>query len=204
MSITQSDINRFWSKVDKTSGCWTWKGSVSGSYGRFRLGSNMLYAHRLSFILNGGTIGDDQMICHTCDNTKCVNPAHLYAGSHADNMKDRSDRSRTHSIFTNEQIDEARKMAHAGEGSRDIAEKLKLPHGRELLNAISGRTFSHLKSKPFPIKVERKDRKLSDQDIADIRAAFEKPVWGLANRLAKKYGVSHTAISLIRHGKYKR
>ncbi|QMP84155.1 HNH endonuclease [Streptomyces phage Coruscant] len=202
MSITQNDINRFWSKVNKTSGCWNWKGSVSGSYGRFRLGSNMLYAHRLSFILNGGTIGDDQMICHTCDNTKCVNPAHLYAGSQKDNMQDKANRDRGTSLFTNSQVEIMRTRAANGEELADIAKDLSVPYGQEFINAVTGKTFKHLKVKPVS-NTTRKVRKLSDQDIADILKAFERPSWGLANRLAKKYGVSHTAISLIRNGKYK-
>jgi hypothetical protein len=162
----------------------------------------MLYAHRVSFILNGGEIGDNQMICHTCDNTKCVNPAHLYAGNQKDNMRDKANRDRGTSLFTNIDIECARMRASLGENLAEIAKDLSVPYGQEFINAVTGKTFKHLKTKPVP-NVTRKVRKLSDQDIADILKAFEKPSWGLANKLAKKYEVSHTTISLIRNGKYK-
>lgn len=82
----------FWSQVEKTDGCWTWLGrKYPSGYGRFRA----KYAHRLAYELARGPIPDGLCVCHTCDNPPCVNPDHLWLGTHQDNMRDRNIKGRT-------------------------------------------------------------------------------------------------------------
>jgi len=50
--------------------------------------------HRLSWILFYGEIPDGMWVLHRCDNRKCVNPNHLYLGTHNDNMDDKVKRHR--------------------------------------------------------------------------------------------------------------
>jgi len=88
----ESLINRFWQYVDKKSDneCWEWKASlmIRGGYGQLRHNLKTLKAHRLSYEINVGEIPKDKMICHSCGNSKCCNPNHLYAGSSKDNWND--------------------------------------------------------------------------------------------------------------------
>src|SRR5208282_6687894 len=87
--------SRFWSKVSKTDTCWFWTGEIDrGCYGMFSYTRNdRRKAHRVSYLLSKGNIHDGYIICHTCDNRSCVNPDHLYIGTHADNARDRSQRN---------------------------------------------------------------------------------------------------------------
>jgi hypothetical protein len=92
------DKDKFLSRVEPTteSGCWIWSGAtLKGGYGICYDGVKSVTAHRLSYRLFKGEIPSDKMVLHTCDVRCCVNPNHLYLGSHSDNMKDRSDRGRT-------------------------------------------------------------------------------------------------------------
>jgi len=69
--------------------CWNWLSPIDNyGYGVFYMFCKQYKAHRASWILSGKDIPDGMLICHRCNNRKCVNPRHLYAGSHHDNMKD--------------------------------------------------------------------------------------------------------------------
>lgn len=76
--------------------CWEWTGKVApNGYGILNMGTRSLMAHRVSYELAVGSIPEGQMILHSCDNRRCVNPNHLRPGSHMDNMIDRQIRLRT-------------------------------------------------------------------------------------------------------------
>lgn len=81
---------RFWSKVDKTSTCWLWTGMPNGwGYGTFKVSAgNDRFAHRLSWEIHKGPIPKGLCVCHKCDRPICVNPDHLFLGSHRDNRDD--------------------------------------------------------------------------------------------------------------------
>lgn len=78
------------------SGCWEWTGFRDRfGYGRVSWnGRQGTLAHRAAFSVANGPIPEGVMVCHTCDNPACCNPAHLWIGSNQDNQRDSSTKGR--------------------------------------------------------------------------------------------------------------
>ena len=87
---------RFWSKVNKTEGCWEWTAYRNDlGYGFISLNGKAERSHRVSIFLSSGK-WPEKHVLHKCDNPPCVRPDHLYEGTDADNMADMKARGRFH------------------------------------------------------------------------------------------------------------
>lgn len=97
------NADKFWSKIDQSSrdGCWPWLGYAGDrGYGVYAYAKgSKKRSHRIAYELATGPIPDGMIVCHSCDNPRCCNPAHLWLGTDADNNADRQAKGRTVSPF---------------------------------------------------------------------------------------------------------
>lgn len=129
--------------------CWLWIGCPTQSYGVISVNGRLLGAHRFAFALAyGGAEADrHEMIRHTCDNGRCVNPAHLVGGTHADNMRDKVARGRTarpqgvkhpNARLSEQNVRAIRRALARGESARAVAGRFGV--SRSAVTAIGRRT----------------------------------------------------------------
>jgi hypothetical protein len=76
-------------KVASGDDCWLWQGVLNKKgYGRYYTRGKVFFAHRVSYELFKGEIPPGLLVLHRCDVPTCVNPNHLFVGTHSDNAKD--------------------------------------------------------------------------------------------------------------------
>jgi uncharacterized protein YerC len=125
---------RFWAKVKRgePSECWLWQGARNGSgHGLImpaKGSRSTTTAHRVSWTLHFGPIPDGMYVLHDCDVAPCVNPTHLHLGTHADNMREASERRRFAGRTPHRRkpvdIDTIRQMRADGMSQQTIADAL--------------------------------------------------------------------------------
>ena len=77
--LSESDVERFWSRVNVTDrdDCWQWQGCTSGGYGRIYVKGKVALCHRVAWLITTGQQPQNQALDHMCRNPRCVNPRHL-------------------------------------------------------------------------------------------------------------------------------
>lgn len=117
-------------RVGRRGDCWWWEGSVDkNGYGWFWAEGATVTAHRFSYELANGPISEGLQILHSCDQPTCVNPDHLLAGSHKQNVEERWERnpawgeSHHRCKYSDDDIREIRRLAGEGLTYAQIGER---------------------------------------------------------------------------------
>lgn len=84
--MTDSDLERFWTKVRKSDGCWIWTAGLRSGYGSFWLNGKNKFAHVISYRIAGRVVPAGLELDHLCRNRSCLNPDHLEPVTRAVNM----------------------------------------------------------------------------------------------------------------------
>lgn len=90
---------RFEEKIEKAAGddgCWLWKTGKPQAYPAIRVNGGYKKASKVSLLLYKGEDAGDLHVCHSCDTPRCVNPNHLFLGTHLLNMQDKASKGRSH------------------------------------------------------------------------------------------------------------
>lgn len=155
--VPLSTEERFWLKVDRRGAdeCWPWLGSKQGGEGREHgtfysaIDGRKVPAHRVAIILSGRPMPVGAWALHLCDNGTCVNPAHLYWGSVADNNRDTWERTRSpgeghHQAKLNEAaVLDIRRRRADGEEGRALAAEYGISES-QVSNIVHRKAWTHI------------------------------------------------------------
>ena len=143
-----SVLNRWTAKVEKSNGCWIWRGAIgSHGYGHMLIEKTPVHkadvAHRISWQLHRGDIPNGLQVLHKCDNRRCVNPDHLFLGTQKENIADCIAKNRFKYLrakLTISQVLEIKRAIAVGETCESISKKYGVI-GKSIRNIKNGKTW---------------------------------------------------------------
>ena len=196
--LTLTQLERFLNKVqvNDQSHCWEWQGALTKcGYGNVGIRGKNFRAHRLSAAFyNGFDMQSEMLICHHCDNPKCVNPDHLFVGTDKDNSRDMSRKGRAgRKKVTAEQALEIKTLFCT---KQQTAKQLSKTYGLNestIRRLAQGKFHHYLPEMPDPTKEWNYGRKLSEDEVRQLRHEYD--VCRIPHRtIAKKYGLNESTV----------
>lgn len=160
MGVTRTLAERFHERhiPEPNTGCWLWMGAVtSKGYGQIRRSGKqgeVIQAHAASWeIATGSAIPSGMVVCHRCDNPPCVNPAHLFLGTHQDNSDDKWRKGRANipvgqrvhcATLSDADVPKVLEALRAGRAHRSIAAEFGVKVG-VISHIKTGRSWKHIR-----------------------------------------------------------
>lgn len=139
-------------------GCWLWEGATyQNGYGWIKSFGNVVSVHRLSYELHKGPIPDGMHILHSCDVRRCINPDHLRAGTHQENMAEAAGRGRMPSGAAHHNYGTSPKRPKQAHRCRVLGREFDSKKEAERALGLGSGTVSYwVKNHPEKAKVIRK------------------------------------------------
>jgi len=196
-STRKDPLHEFHKKYEVTEdGCWKWIGKTRGKgYGVLTM-SGGIVAHRFSLQLATGLSGEGLFACHHCDNPSCVNPDHLFWGTHTDNVRDCVSKGRHGKFWSS--------RTHCKNGHEYTPENTRITKTQRVCRACVNASGKRIRERDpektaLRHKIYNRDKatkrraKLGEADVLAIRAADQD-----ASVLAAIYGVHPTTIKQVK------
>lgn len=190
---------KFWGKVQKggPDDCWNWNASLdTRGYGHMNHLGKTTRAHRISWFLAHG-VESPKYVLHKCDNKKCVNPAHLFEGTHRDNLEDMAKKER-HGFakFSHSQVERLRVMYQKHKGhltQKRMADWFGVSK-QTMCDLLKG---SLRKFASGPTESADMRRKLTEAQREEVKQRYEKGEKQAS--LARHFSVNRHTIGTITH-----
>ena len=166
-----------YSIADPGSGCILWVGNTGKTgYGMLNWQNQVWLAHRLAWMEIHGRIPAGMNILHRCDVRPCINPAHLFLGTTADNMRDLREKERIRGRLTNGALAAIRSATGS---PREIAARYGVPEG--VVSKIKHDQLAAALKLPVPsIRITKSDKRLATME--QLQSTLEEMLQAMAEK----------------------